>query len=551
MAKTAKDPLIEDFLKKYKKHTLSIVQKTIEKEKEKHTITIAIVNDLVDHKIIDKTKGFTKEKKFTILPLSGLWQAYFDRKYELTDDVISGDIIYDYGLVETLRVSATMKQKLLKKFDKYLVSLVLFGSWARGQAVEGSDIDLAVVIDDTDVKETTRIEIREKIRKIVLGEAAEVSKNINIQVYILTQFWEYVRDANPVIFTLLRDGVPILDTGLYSPWKLLLRMGKIKPTPEAIETFISSGKLLTKVVDSGIREMIIEKLYYAMLNPAQAALMFIGIAPPAHSEAPHLLERYFVKTGKLDKKYVSWLAELIKIRKEIEHGTYKGKVNGKLLDKYAAWANEFSEKISKLFEQMRKETISDRIKEIDYLARKGMKQALEAIGIKAKGKSLVERFRKEIIHKKMIPASYSDFVNYFSHVVEDYEKGVVTQEEVNKLERDAHEFIEAMIGFAKIKETAGTDMFKIRCTYGDKEGELWLLKNEVFIIKDVTNPHIGVFRAKLKNDGSLDNLVSSNLSELNEKRTKVKPTKIAKIKEKTLESLKKIFGENVEIILVE
>jgi mannose/fructose/N-acetylgalactosamine-specific phosphotransferase system component IIB len=73
-------------------------------------------------------------------------------------------------------------------------------------------------------------ELKEKIRKIVLGMAAEISKKFNCQTYLLTEFWEYVRDANPVIFTLLRDGVPLIDKGLFAPWRLLLRMGRIKPT---------------------------------------------------------------------------------------------------------------------------------------------------------------------------------------------------------------------------------------------------------------------------------------------------------------------------------
>ena len=42
----------------------------------------------------------------------------------------------------------------------------------------------------------------------------ESKENIlNVQVYLLTEFWEKVKDAEPVIFTFIRDGVPLYDRG--------------------------------------------------------------------------------------------------------------------------------------------------------------------------------------------------------------------------------------------------------------------------------------------------------------------------------------------------
>ena len=548
MAKAQKGG-VTAFLKKFKKETLTIVEKEIEKEGKKETIFISVVNDFSFPKSAEQAAEFTKDsKEFNILPLSGLWQAFFDGKYQLTEDITNSKVMYDTGLINTLKCGFAMREGLMKKFDKYLISLVLFGSWARGQAVKGSDVDFGVVIDDTDVKETTRIEIREKIRKIVLGIAAESGKDVNVQVYILTQFWEYVRDANPVIFTLLRDGVPIYDKGLFSPWKLLLKMGKIKPTPEAIKSFIQSGNLLTKVIRSNLDEMLIEKLYYAMLNPAQAALMFIGIAPPAYGETPHLLQRYFVDKGLLSKKYVDWLNEIIAIRKRVEHDNSR-EINGKLIDVYIARATEFSDDINKLFEKMKKEIIGDKIKEIDYLSRKGMRTVLETLGVKSNDKDLAYKFKKTMTAKQIMPAAYTDFLNYFDHIKQDYLHGLVTQEEMNRLEKDAHEFIEAVIGFAKVRELKGTDKFKFKLSYKDKKAEIWVFGNEVFIIADITHPESTTYRAKMRHDGSLEKMEKTNVEELTKKRKNIKVSETAKVKEKTIESLKLVFGEKVEIII--
>lgn len=492
---------------------------------------------------------FSKGKEFNILPLTGLWQALFDAKYGLVEDIAASKKLYDSGLIDAIISSLTLRDGIMKKFDKYFISLVLFGSWARGKAMPDSDVDLGLIIDDTDVKETTRVEIREKIRKIVLGISAEVSRKLNVQIYLLTQFWEYVRDANPVIFTLLRDGVPIYDKGLFLPWKLLLKMGKIKPTPEAIESLMTSSQLLNKMVKSNINEIVIEKIYYAMINPAQAALMYTGIAPPVYSETPHLLERCFVEKKLLDKKYINWLTDLIELRKKVEHGNLQ--LDGKQLEEYRQKAEEFAEVVTKLFDKLKNELMAEKIKEIDYMCKKGMKDALGVIGIKVKENELTERFISEILTKEKLPPVYVDFINYFKHVKEDYKKGLVIQDEVLKLEKEAHDFIESVLNFVKTSERKGTDRFKMRCRYKGKTCEIWLLGEEAYIIKDVEHPELGVIKTKVKPDGSLEKTGESSIAELDKKRKTIKVEETATIKEETIESLKKILGEGIEIILSE
>jgi len=75
--------------------------------------------------------------------------------------------------------------------------------------------------------------LKDKLRAIIIGmgiEAGEmtgIKNKINIQVYILTDFWDSIKEANPIIFTFLRDGVPFYDRGIFMPWKQLLKMGKV------------------------------------------------------------------------------------------------------------------------------------------------------------------------------------------------------------------------------------------------------------------------------------------------------------------------------------
>ena len=193
------------------------------------------------NKLITIIDAIGKEVDPKILPqvilLTELWQNVYDAKYELLQIIAMGAPIFDQGMLSAIKIAEIHKTMVLRKFEKYIVSYVLAGSLVQGKSTKTSDIDVWVVIDDTDVKKMTRAELKDKLRAIIIGmgiEAGEMTgirNKLNIQVYILTDFWDSLREANPVIFTLLRDGVPFYDRGIFMPWKQLLRMGKIKPSP--------------------------------------------------------------------------------------------------------------------------------------------------------------------------------------------------------------------------------------------------------------------------------------------------------------------------------
>ncbi|MEK6823385.1 MAG: nucleotidyltransferase domain-containing protein, partial [Nanoarchaeota archaeon] len=170
-----------------------------------------------------------------VVIISELWQSCYDGKSDLTQMVAMSAPVFDRGMLSAVKISEVHKSMVLKKFEKYIVAYVLAGSLVQGKATPESDIDVFVVIDDTDVKKMTRGELKDKLRSIIIGmgfEAGQITgiqNKINIQVYILTDFWDMMREANPIAFTFLRDGIPLYDRGIFMPWKQLLRMGKIKP----------------------------------------------------------------------------------------------------------------------------------------------------------------------------------------------------------------------------------------------------------------------------------------------------------------------------------
>ena len=238
--------------------------------------------------------------------------------------------VYDpKDMLGAIKIAEVHKTMVLKKFDRYIMSYVAAGSLFRGDK-KSNDIDVFVIVDDTDVKRMSRYELKEKLRSIIITQGYEakdltgVNKDFHVQTYILTDFWDSVKDAHPVMFTFLRDGVPLYDRGVFMPWKLLLQMGRIKPSPEAIDLQMDIGERLIQRTKGKMIGIMGDDLYYAILNPAQAALMLYGISPPTPKETIELMDEIFVKKEKLlEKKYVDILAKIRKYYKDIEHGNIK------------------------------------------------------------------------------------------------------------------------------------------------------------------------------------------------------------------------------------
>ncbi|PIN72392.1 hypothetical protein COV22_03315, partial [Candidatus Woesearchaeota archaeon CG10_big_fil_rev_8_21_14_0_10_47_5] len=370
-------------LEKFDKYIIGIAlmppkRKTEEKEpSEKNTlnkINILVLVDDSDSKKMGKQELKSKldsiickmagEIDKALAPktviLSELWESCYDAKYELLQSIAASAPVHDTGMLAAIKISEIHKSMVIKKFERYIVSYVLAGSLIQGKATEKSDIDVFLVVDDTDVKRMSRAELKDKLRAIIIGmgiEAGEVTgiKNkLNVQVYILTDFWDSIREANPIIFTFLRDGVPLYDRGTFMPWKKLLQMGRIKPSSEAIEMYMSTGRQMLDRVRTKIKEIGMEDTFWSILTPSQAALMLYGVPPPTPKETPRVMMDIFVNKEKLlEEEYVKILEDNIKLRKELEHGDKK-LVTGKEIDEVLKRSDRYLKRIEKLFSQIEK-----------------------------------------------------------------------------------------------------------------------------------------------------------------------------------------------------
>src|SRR3989344_2542064 len=497
----------------------------------------------IDKNVVKIAKEVDSKIKTTTLATMELKEQCYDGKYDLLRMISIGITVHDpKELLAAVRIAEVHKSMVIRKFDKYIVSYVAAGSLFRGDQIS-NDIDVYVIVDDTDVKRMGRFELKDKLRAIIIGQGFEASritgvkKQFHIQTYILTDFWESMKDANPVIFTLLRDGVPLYDRGVFMPWKLLLEMGRVKPSPEAIDVQMDIGDKLLVRTKQKLLSVVGEDLYYAMLNPAQAALMMYGLNPPTPKETIHLLREVFVKKEKLlEEKYVKALEEIRKYYKDIEHGKVK-EVSGAEIDRLLKGAQGYLDKLNSIFNNLEKKMDKKSFGELHEQLMKVSKDVLIEFKVKP-GKDIKKSFKNLLEKGEIRSDSYENLCN-----VLNAKNKKLSRPENQKVRREARVFINNMVEILQTKKGPMTVNNKLKIKYGKDIGEVLLFDKKVFILINVNAENKEVQKADIGNDGSLKNIQESDLLEMEDYLVKNSAPKENSVKEKLIESLKGIFGK--------
>lgn len=539
-----------------------------DKEKEKVNVLV-LVDDSDSQKM---TKEELRERLGTIIEkmaeevdknmspqtiiLTEIWQACYDAKYEILQMIALSAPVYDTGMLAAIKIAEVHKSMVLKKFEKYIVSYVLAGSLVQGKATHTSDIDVCIIVDDTDVKKMTRAELKDKLRAIIIGMGIDAGKmtgienKINIQVWILTDFWEGIKEANPVFFTFLRDGIPFYDRGIFMPWKLLLKMGRIKPSPEAIDMFMSTGEQMLERIKFKIKEIGMEDTFYAILTPSQAALMMYGIPPPTPKETPDVLTDIFVKKEKLlENEYIDILRRNLEVRKELEHGTKK-ELSGAEVDKLVEDSQKYLKRLNELFKAIQKKKEEESVLHSYENIVTVVRDILRLEGVeRVKDKDIIKIFEEEIVHKGLIPQKYLRMLKEIEKAKKDYDAKKLTKAEVHNTNKDSRELLRFLVEHIQRKRGLELEKTRIRVKHGKKFGEVVLLGKQAFIIHDIDNEDRDISKADITPEGSLKNIKASSLEEYEKAITGVEMPERVFIKEPIFEDLKSIFGKDVEILL--
>lgn len=99
------------------------------------------------------------------------------------------------------KILSEIESKIIKIVGVNLIDIFLFGSIAKGRDTFGSDIDLCVLVEKNDPL------LSDRLRAIQYGK--KLKHDIQIHVFTSKEFIDANKNKNPLIGSILRDGLSL------------------------------------------------------------------------------------------------------------------------------------------------------------------------------------------------------------------------------------------------------------------------------------------------------------------------------------------------------
>jgi predicted nucleotidyltransferase len=176
--------------------------------------------------------------------------------------------------------------RLVERFPE-VQAVVLYGSVARGEAHEDSDVDLlAVVSTDADTLRNPIFDLGQEL----LADFPHVMTQVIVEE--TEEFRRRAIEGYSLERTVARQGVALYDTGVFAavredlPPRIAEQSAEYAPTPDlmrehmrAAEEALAAARLL---FDNQFWDDVSNRAYYAMFNAATAAVIKreLGIGSP-------------------------------------------------------------------------------------------------------------------------------------------------------------------------------------------------------------------------------------------------------------------------------
>lgn len=256
-----------------------------------------------------------------------------------------------FNPMDDMDIAMDFASKIHKKFDAMIKASILFGSQAKHETSQDSDIDIIIIIDDASISWDLELIAwyREELARLIAAQ--EYSTRLHINTLKLTTWWNDLMHGDPVILNILRYGQTLVDIGgFFKPLKSLLLQGKIHSTPEAVHAALQRAP--THLARSKMAELgAIEGVYWTMVDSAQAALITLGKLPPSPEHITEMIKQYFTDTGMMKAEYVKWYREIFSLHKEIAHGR-KREVKGAEIDLWQFRAEKFMMQMTSIIDKL-------------------------------------------------------------------------------------------------------------------------------------------------------------------------------------------------------
>lgn len=320
-----------------------------------------------------------------------------------------------FSLETRLKSAEQFKDKILEMFKGYIKAVVVWGSITRGDYTGKSDIDIYIIFDDTKMPLKKFDEIRSKIDNDIYSVAGSIDPRLHPQpILALTEFIKGIRYTHPLFFNIIREGYAIHDTGFFIPMRKLLEWGEFPVTPEAAHMRIDSVPKRVERVKNVKLYMIAEDMYYAMLDAAQAVLMYVGVGPPVPKLAASEIRKHLVEAGLLEEEYAQMLDDVCEFRKRVEHKEIK-EISGAEVDKWIEKTEKYVARFEKLLRDLETNRKAYDVQKNYEVMVKASAAVLKSLNkLPKEPEKLPDAFKKYLVDAGLVNPFYS---NIFDKVV--------------------------------------------------------------------------------------------------------------------------------------
>jgi predicted nucleotidyltransferase len=310
-----------------------------------------------------KVKAGEYQLKAQVLYFLDLVNSLRLGKSEMFNLLVNSRNIVDFGTNTAFTIINKHMNLIMNKFEQYLLGYSIFGSFVRGEATKNSDLDAFFILDDTDLQNITRVELKKEVYKISTSYTSEIIKELgvgvelNIQVYLLTEFWLALREGNPLIISILKDSIPFFDKGIIRPWKNLFERGQFIPSKEATDKYLEDSRAIISNLRSGIIKGTLQQLFDSNLMIARAALMSFNIIGTHPRETTDQITKYLCQDKKvISKKSSAHFEEIVTVYKKLEHGEQMNNYIHKV-SKYFSDTENFHKEVIDLVKEVKRNNI--------------------------------------------------------------------------------------------------------------------------------------------------------------------------------------------------
>jgi len=197
--------------------------------------------------------------------------------------------------------------------NKFIISIILFGSLAKGMETKESDIDLMIISNK--VSETKKI-----VNDLFENLFGFYKYLIEEHIYTKENFDSFYRKGNDMIINLIKDGIILYDNGFYQQYLKALP----SPTKEHIEETLNFAKIKFKEAEKILsinHESVIIPLKSVVRDCCRAILLMKGIIPGSKHELPDQIKKinpeYSQLLKNINKIYIKHMGKAEKIEKKI------------------------------------------------------------------------------------------------------------------------------------------------------------------------------------------------------------------------------------------